>query len=189
MRLLVEALERAGIAAVATREPGGAPGAEEIRRLLVSGKPGRWDAVTEALLVAAARRDHLRRTVRPALTAGRWVVSDRFADSTLAYQGHAGGVPIDQLERLHEIVAGDFRPDLTFVLDLPVEAGLARAGARGGDDRFERKGRDFHEKLRAGFLEIAHRETARCAIIDAAGTVDEVHRAVWQTVRRRLMSS
>jgi dTMP kinase len=125
----------------------------------------------------------------PALDAGSWVVSDRFADSTSSYQGYAGGVPLDDLERLHRIVAGGFRPDLTLVLDLPAEAGLARAGGRGGaaEDRFEKKGLAFHETLRRGFLAIARAEPERCAVIDAAAAVEEVHRAVWETVRRRLM--
>jgi dTMP kinase len=116
------------------------------------------------------------------------VVSDRFADSTSAYQGYAGGVPLDDLERLHRIVAGGFRPDLTLVLDLPAEAGLARAGGRGGavEDRFEKKGLAFHEALRRGFLEIARSEPERCAVIDAAAGVEDVHQAVWETVRRRL---
>jgi dTMP kinase len=144
--------------------------------------------VTEALLVSAARRDHLVRTIRPALAAGTWVVSDRFADSTLAYQGHAGGVPRDALERLYAVVAGDFRPDLTLILDLPPAAGLARAGARGGaaEDRFEKKGSDFHERLRAGYLEIARAEPERCVVLDASSGIEATHRAVWETVRRRL---
>src|SRR6185437_7142002 len=115
LRLLVAALAAAGIPAIATREPGGAPGAEEIRRLLVSGAPGRWDAETEALLVTAARRDHLARTVWPALAAGTWVVSDRFADSTTAYQGYAGGVTRPALAQLYRLAAGGFRPDLTII--------------------------------------------------------------------------
>ncbi|MBX6369036.1 MAG: dTMP kinase [Rhodospirillales bacterium] len=186
VRLLVEALDRSGIDAIATREPGGSPGAEEIRRLFVGGDPGRWDPVAEALLVSAARRDHLLRTIWPALDAGKWVVSDRFADSTIAYQGSAGGVARAELDALYRLVAGDFRPDLTLILDLPVELGLARAGARGGDDRFEKKERAFHERLRAGFLAIAAEEPERCAVIDASGSPEEVHEAIWQVVRARL---
>jgi len=183
----VTALAGAGIDALATREPGGAAGAEEIRKLLVEGEPGRWDAVGEALLIVAARRSHLTATVWPALAQGRWVVSDRFADSTLAYQGSAGGVARADLELLHRLVAGDFAPDLTLILDLPVEVGLARARARpGAETRFERKPRAFHEKLRQGFLDIARREPQRCALIDAAVDVDAVHRAVLAAVRQRL---
>jgi len=183
----VAALAVAGIDALATREPGGAAGAEEIRKLLVEGDPGRWDAIGEALLMVAARRCHLTATVWPSLERGRWVVSDRFADSTLAYQGSAGGVPRADLALLHRLIAGDFTPDLTLILDLPVELGLARAQERpGAETRFERKPRDFHEKLRQGFLEIGHREPQRCAVIDAARDVDTVHRAVLAAVRERL---
>jgi dTMP kinase len=171
---------------MATREPGGSPGAEELRKLFVGGEPGRWDASTEALLVTAARRDHLVRTIWPALDEGTWVVSDRFADSTIAYQGSAGGVRRADLDALYRLIAGDFKPDLTLILDLPVELGLARAAARGGDDRFEKKGRDFHERLRAGFLAIAAAEPRRCAIIDASMAPEAVHGAIWKVVRERL---
>jgi dTMP kinase len=187
--LLVAALARAGIPALRTREPGGAPGAEDIRKLLVEGEPGRWDAPSEALLMAAARRCHLTATVWPALAQGTWVVSDRFADSTLAYQGSAGGVPRADLEALHRIIAGDFAPDLTLILDLPIDLGLARAAARAGaETRFERKDRAFHERLRQGFLDIAAREPKRCVMIDATGDVDAVHQAVLAAVRERLTS-
>jgi dTMP kinase len=185
--LLVAALGRAGIPTLRTREPGGAPGAEDIRKLLVEGEPGRWDAPSEALLMVAARRSHLTATVWPALAQGSWVVSDRFADSTLAYQGSAGGVPRADLEALHRIIAGDFAPDLTLILDLPVDLGLARAAARAGaETRFERKDRAFHEKLRQGFLQIATREPRRCVLIDATGDVDAVHQSVLAAVRERL---
>lgn len=184
--LLVEALTDAGIPCVRTREPGGAVGAEEIRELIVSGEPGRWDAPTEALLVTAARRDHLIKTIWPALEAGTWVVSDRFADSTLAYQGYAGGVPLRALRQLYRTIAADFAADLTIILDLPPGVGLDRARQRGGSDRFERKGLDFHKKLRAGFLAIARREPERCAVIDASASVAEVHQAIRSAVQDRL---
>ena len=184
---MVEALARAGVRAITTREPGGAPGAEAIRKLLVEGDPARWDALAEALLVVAARRSHLRDTVWPALEAGTWVVCDRFADSTVAYQGYGGGVPRADLEALHRIIAGDFRPDLTLILDLPVEVGMARAATRAGNEtRFEKKGRDFHERLRRGFLEISAGEPKRCVVIDAQASVDEVHQAILASVRARL---
>jgi dTMP kinase len=183
---LVEALARVGVRAIKTREPGGAPGAEAIRTLLVEGDPARWDALSEALLVVAARRSHLRDTVWPALEAGAWVVCDRFADSTIAYQGYGGGVPRADLEVLHRIIAGDFRPDVTLILDLPVEVGIARATARSGNEtRFEKMGRDFHERLRRGFLEIAASEPSRCVMIDAQGSVDDVHRAILTALRAR----
>ncbi|HEV2545771.1 MAG TPA: dTMP kinase [Stellaceae bacterium] len=185
--LLVEALARAGIRAIKTREPGGAPGAEAIRKLLVEGDPARWDALSEALLVAAARRNHLRDTVWPALEAGISVVCDRFADSTIAYQGYGGGVPRADLDALQHIVAGDFRPDLTLILDLPVEVGMARAAARAGSEtRFEKMGPDFHERLRRGFLEIAASEPGRCVLIDAQVSMDDVHRAILAALRARL---
>lgn len=186
LRLLAEALERADIAVLRTREPGGSPSAEEIRRLLVEGEPGRWDALAEALLVNAARRDHLVRTIWPALDAGHWVLADRFADSTLAYQGYAGGVPRHELRRLYRLVAGEFQPDLTLILDLPATLGLDRARRRGGADRFERMGLAFHEKLRAGFRAIAKREKTRCALIDARGDIETVQAEVRRLVRERL---
>ncbi len=186
--LLAESLSGAGIEVLRTREPGGSPGAEEIRALLVGGAPGRWDALTEALLVNAARRDHLVKTVWPALDAGRWVISDRFSDSTLAYQGYAGGVDKRRLGQLRRLIADDFAPDLTLILDLPAEIGLARAKQRGGagEDRFERMGRAFHDKLRAGFLAIAKRDAQRCVVIDATQEVETVRQAVRRAVGERL---
>lgn len=188
LRRLVDALGRLGIDAVATREPGGAPGAEHIRRLLVDGEVSRWDATSEALLHFAARRDHLVRTVWPALAAGQWVVSDRFADSTMAYQGYGHGLGREAIERLYAITVGEFAPDLTLVLDVPVEEGLRRAAARqGGEDRYERMDRAFHERLRQGFLDIAAREPQRCVVIDAGQEVEAVHAAVIAAVRQRLL--
>src|SRR4051794_28829219 len=132
IRLLAGNLRSRGVDALTTREPGGSPGAEEIRTLLVSGAPGRWDGVTEILLHFAARRDHVVRTVRPALESGRWVLSDRFADSTLAYQGYGHGLGREPVERVAAVTLDGFRPDLTMILDLAPEAGLARAAARPG---------------------------------------------------------
>ncbi len=170
-----------------TREPGGSPGAEEIRRLLLEGESERWDALDEALLLYAARREHLRRLIVPALASGIWVVCDRFADSTIAYQGYGGGVALDELRRLHRLALGDFAPDLTLILDLPVAEGLARAAARAGPaDRFERLDRRFHERLRDGFRQIAPDNSARCVLIDATAAAAAVHRAVIETVSQRL---
>jgi dTMP kinase len=185
--LLVAALAKAGIAALRTREPGGAPGAEEIRALLVEGEPGRWDAVTEALLMVAARRSHLTHTIRPALERGEWVVCDRFVDSTTAYQGYGGGVPLAALAELHRLIAGDLMPDLTFILDVPVAEGLARAAGRSGSEtRFERMNPAFHQRLRQGFLEIARAAPGRCVVIDAQADADTVQQAMLQSVRERL---
>lgn len=184
---LVGFLRGRGVDVVQTREPGGAPGAEAIRALLVSGDTGRWTPLTEALLHSAARADHLARTVRPALDAGQWVVSDRFTDSTLAYQGYGHGLGVERVRALNDLVTEGLAPDLTLILDLPVEVGMARAGSRGGaEDRYERMGRDFHERLRRGFLDIAKAEPARCVVIDAAGEIDAVAAAVARAVEQRL---
>jgi dTMP kinase len=188
VRLLMAALERGRIRAKATREPGGSsPGAEAIRELLLEGDSDRWDAVGEALLLVAARRDHLVRLIAPSLAEGVWVVSDRFADSTLAYQGYGRGLALEDLVRLHRFALGSFAPDLTVILDLPVEVGLARAVARaGGTDRFERLDRAFHERLRQGFRQIALNDGARCVLIDGSNDPQTVHRAILDAVRERL---
>jgi dTMP kinase len=184
---LAEALTRAGIAVVTTREPGGSPGAEAIRSLLVGGAPERWDGITELLLHYAARRDHLERTILPALARGDWVVSDRFADSTMAYQGYGFGLGRETVEAVHRVAVGDLSPDLTLILDLPVADGLARAGKRDGEgsNRYERMSTNFHERLRRGFLDIARREPARCVLIDAATDADTVARAIRAAVADR----
>jgi dTMP kinase len=187
VRLLVEALGRAGIAALATREPGGSPGAEAIRELLLHGDSERWDATSETLLFFAARRDHVARTIEPALVAGQWVICDRFTDSTIAYQGHGRGLPLAELAVLQRFALGEFRPDLTLLLDLPVAIGLARAASRtAAADRFERLGRDFHQRLRDGFLAIAETEPRRYAVIDASGPVDAVQRGIVAAIATRL---
>jgi dTMP kinase len=180
-------LEGSGHRVTATREPGGSPGAEMIRKLLVEGPVERWDGTTEALLHFAARREHLRSTVWPALKRGDWVVSDRFADSTLAYQGHGHGVERRIFEQLYDVAAGAFRPDLTVILDLPVEIGLKRAAARrGSETRYESLPIDFHRRVRAGFLEIAKREPKRCVVIDATGEIDTIAKAIADAVKERL---
>jgi dTMP kinase len=185
--LLVAALARAGITARATREPGGSPGAEAIRRLLLEGEGERWDAVGEALLLVAARHDHVTRLIEPALVQGIWVVSDRFADSTFAYQGYGRELALDDLAALHRFALGAFAPDLTLILDLPVEIGLARAAARpAAADRFERLDHAFHERLRQGFRRIAAEDSGRCVIIDAAGDPGVVHGALLATIAQRL---
>lgn len=179
---LAERLRQVGIDAVLTREPGGTPGAEAIRALVVEGAPDRWDAATEALLINAGRADHVARLVRPALARGQWVVSDRFVDSTLAYQGYGKGLPAAELLAVHSFATGDLWPDLTLVLDLDVAAGAARAAARGAGDRFERLGAAFHEQVAASFRHVAHQEPDRVRLIDAAGDIDAVAAAVWAAV-------
>ncbi len=183
---LCEVLHERGLEVVGTREPGGSPGAEAIRELLVQGEPGRWDAVSETLLHFAARRDHYVRTIEPALARGAWVVCDRFADSTMAYQAYGLGVEKSFVNGLYQQVLGDFAPHLTIILDLPVDEGLARARVRGGADRYERMDRDFHQRLRDGFLAIAEAMPERCAVIDASRDRDQVHDAVLALVDSRL---
>ncbi len=184
---LAARLKAEGREVVTTREPGGSPGAESIRDLVLRGDADRWSPVTETLLMYAARRDHIERVIRPALDRGAWVVCDRFADSTRAYQGAAGGTAPGLITALETYILEDVRPDLTLVFDLPAEVGLARAHARAGAEmRFESKGTAFHERLREGFRAIADAEPGRCALIDATGSMDAVEAAVWATVTGRL---
>ena len=174
-------------ATLLTREPGGAPGAEAIRELLVNGAVDRWSPLGEALLFAAARDEHLRHTIRPALKRGEIVICDRFSDSTTAYQGAGGGIDRNFLKVVETEVVSASRPDLTFILDLPPQDGMARAASRGsGEDRFESKALAFHEKLRAEFLAIAKAEPQRCVVINAAQRVDDVAAAIWTVVQPRL---
>ncbi|RZJ86956.1 MAG: dTMP kinase [Brevundimonas sp.] len=184
---LSERLTAEGRSVVRTREPGGSPGAEAIRGLVVSGDRDAWSARTELLLMYAARSDHLERVIRPSLERGDWVICDRFADSSRAYQGTGGGVAPDFIEMLDaEIVGGD-QPDLTLVFDLPVETGLERAMGRGAaETRFESKGMAFHQRLRDGFLAVAAKHPERCVVIDATGSVDQVAERIWAVVEGRL---
>ena len=159
---------------VTTREPGGSPGGEALRGLFVRGEPDRWSPLAETLIISAARADHLERLIRPALARGAWVLSDRFADSTRAYQGAGGGIAAGLIAALESAVVGADSPDLTLVLDLPIEAGLARAQRRGdAEQRFERKEAGFHRRLREGYLAIVQAEPERCRLIDAGGDPDQ----------------
>jgi dTMP kinase len=182
LRLLADALRRIGQTVVTTREPGGAPGAEEIRRLLVEGEPGRWPPDAEALLHFAARAEHLSKVIRPALEAGQWVLCDRFADSTLAYQGYGQALDLNWLQQLRSQIVGRTEPGLTLILDVPVELGLGRAQEH---QRYERMGRAFHERLHAGFLAIAKEEPKRCIVIDATRPIDAIATDVRAAVARR----
>ncbi|ODT64349.1 MAG: dTMP kinase [Phenylobacterium sp. SCN 69-14] len=191
VRRLTARLRERGLDVVATREPGGSPGAEAIRDLVLKGEADRWSPTTETLLMYGARRDHIERTILPALERGAWVICDRFADSTRAYQGGAGGVDPAFISALETYLLADVRPDLTLVFDLPVEVGLARAeafaaSAGHAETRFESKGLAFHERLRAAFLAIAAAEPGRCAVIDAAGDIENVETQVWEAVSGRL---
>lgn len=170
-----------------TREPGGAPGAEQIRALLVTGSADRWDPVSETLLHFAARQDHLRSTIRPALERGDWVVCDRFADSTLAYQGFGQGVASQIIETLNELIVGPTQPDLTIVLDLPPELGLLRAAARSGrETRYEGMAIELHQRVAAGFREITRAHPKRCVLLEARAEIDAIHASVRAAVRDRL---
>jgi dTMP kinase len=200
IRHLAAALQAGRQVVRLTREPGGAPGAEDIRRLLVEGEPGRWTAESEALLHFAARADHLAHVIRPALAAGEWVLCDRFADSSIAYQGYGHGLDLGWLKALRHRVVGPTEPGLTIILDLPVEVGLARAAQRSqppgpqpppgqgsrpaAEDRYERMDRGFHQRLRDGFLAIAAAEPARCKIVDANRPLDEIARDLRSLVTR-----
>jgi dTMP kinase len=189
---LLRNLGSAGIEAVGTREPGGSPGAEILRKVLLSGDVARLGPAAEAILFAAARVDHIDKTIEPALAAGTFVVCDRFADSTRAYQGTRGQLDPRFLRALERVTLGDVRPGLTLILDLPVAEGLARAaarrGARDAPDRFEREDFAFHESLRAAFLALAAAEPVRCAVIDAARAEGEVARAIFEVVSNRLIA-
>ncbi len=185
-RRLCSALDAHGFAPIMTREPGGSPGAEDIRRLLVDGEPGRWTSLGETLLLFAARSDHIAHTIEPALASGRWVVCDRFTDSTYAYQGAGRGLARETIRRVEAIAVGNFKPDLTLILDLPADQGLARAASRGpAESRFEKFDNGFHEKLRQAFLDIARRHPERCVVIDASGSPDDVAARIWDTVAKR----
>ena len=179
---LARALEATGLTVLQTREPGGAPGAEEIRSLLVAGRPERWDPMSEALLHFAARREHVARTIRPALDRGFWVVCDRFFDSTAVYQGYGQGLDPEAVAHLRALVLGTFAPDLTLVLDVPPDVGLARETGAGEGTRYGRMGADFHDRVRQGFLEIAAAEPDRCTVIDASKDREAVQGAVWAAV-------
>jgi len=183
---LATVLESRSMNCIVTREPGGSPGAEEIRKLLVEGEPGRWDALTETLLIFAARADHIARTIKPALAHGKWVISDRFTDSTYAYQGAGRGLDRETIRRIESAAIGDFRPDLTLILDLPASIGLERAAARrSAETRFEKFDAAFHEKLRTAFRDMANRHAERCILIDARGSEDDVATLIWNTVAKR----
>ncbi|MBW6397608.1 dTMP kinase [Roseomonas sp. HJA6] len=182
-RRIAAALAASGRPVLRTREPGGTPGAERIRDLLLGHGP--WDPVAEAMLHFAARREHVVTVIRPFLRAGGWVVCDRFADSTLAYQG-AQGLERSVWARLADVALEGFAPDLTLMLDMPVEDGMARAAARSGADRYERMGAAFHARVRKMFLAIAAAEPGRCAVVDASEPPDAVFAAIGGVLRQRL---
>jgi dTMP kinase len=187
--MLALRLESLGLGVKLTREPGGSPGAEIIRHVLLSGAAKPFGPEAEAMLFAAARDDHIQCTILPALAAGKWVVCDRFADSTRVYQGVLGDVDPRFIKALERVSVGDLHPDLTFVLDVPAELGLQRAAGRrrgSSPDRFEAEQIDFHEKLREAYLALAAAEPERCIIIDAGAPKKMVAKFIWQAVNARL---
>lgn len=188
-KLLADRLTAVGIEVVVTREPGGSPGAEIIRHVILSGAAKPLGAEAETMLFASARDDHLRTTIRPALDRGAWVICDRFADSTRVYQGIVGSVDPRLIGELERITVGSTVPDLTFVMDVPAEVGLERAKKRRGErdvDRFEGEDLEFHQKLRAGFRALAEGEPNRCVLIEVTAPREEVAAKIWDTVARRL---
>ncbi len=186
---LAARLRDRGVEPVLTREPGGSPLAERIRSVILSGAVAPLGPAAEAVMFSAARIDHLEKTIRPALARGAWVICDRFSDSTRAYQGALGNLEPRFLRDLERVTVGATRPDLTLVIDVPAEAGLARARARSSIvDRFEAEGLAFHEALRKAFLDIAAGEPGRCEVIDGSGDADAVEAAVWAVVEQRLLA-
>ena len=194
--VLAEHLRRVGITVLQTREPGGTPRAEAIREVLLSGKAKKFGPLGEAVLFYAARESHLELAIRPALERGTWVICDRFSDSTRAYQGAAGGLPLYAIETIDRAVVGPTQPDLTIIFDLPPELGLKRAAERKAQsasgetaenipDRFEAMNMAFHRSLREEFLAIAKQEPKRCVVIDATETARRVEDKIWEIVRER----
>lgn len=194
LRLLNQALSSAGIDVVMTREPGGTPQAERIRNLLLQRDSGDFDPLTEAMMMMAARREHLVNKIWPALAKGQWVVSDRFADSTRAFQGYGHGLDSASIETLYTLIAGDFQPDLTLIFDIDPEVSIARSmshmattknSLEATEDRFERMDIEFHKRLRRGFLDIAKAHPARCVVLDATQDIATMHRQVLQVIAAR----
>jgi dTMP kinase len=192
IQTLAARLDAAKLRAIVTREPGGSPGAEIIRHLVLSGMGKLLGAEAETLLFAAARDDHVHTVIEPALNQGTWVLCDRFSDSTRVYQGRLGKVAPAVLNAMERVTIGDLKPDVTLILDVPVEIGMARAAARrgtGAPDRFEAEDVKFHQQLRDGYLQIAADEPQRCVLIDATADPGTVAANVWAAVRDRLFAS
>jgi dTMP kinase len=191
IKMLAERLDTAKLRAVVTREPGGSPGAEIIRHVVLSGMGKLLGPEAETLLFAAARDDHVRTLIQPALNQGLWVLCDRFSDSTRAYQGRLGQVAPGVLNAMQRVTIGDLKPDLTIILDIPVEIGLKRAAARRGSsapDRFEAEDVRFHQDLREAYKQIAAEDPQRCALIDADADADTVAARVWSALRDHLFA-
>ena len=192
IRLLAERLDAAKLRAIVTREPGGSPGAEIIRHLLLSGMGKLLGPDAETLLFAAARDDHVRTVIKPALSQGVWVLCDRFSDSTRAYQGRLGRVAPEIMNAMERVTIGNLKPDLTVILDVPVEVGMQRAAARrgtGAPDRFEAEDFRFHQQLREAYRQIAAGEPQRCVLIDASADPGTVAAMIWTALRERLFTT
>jgi dTMP kinase len=191
IRLLAERLDAAKLRAIVTREPGGSPGAEIIRHLLLSGMGKLLGPDAETLLFAAARDDHVRTVIKPALSQGVWVLCDRFSDSTRAYQGRLGRVAPEIINAMERVTIGNLKPDLTVILDVPVEVGMQRAAARrgsGAPDRFEAEDVKFHQQLRDAYRQIAADEPKRCVLVDANADANTVAASVWAALRDRFFA-
>jgi dTMP kinase len=191
IRILAERLDAAKLRAIVTREPGGSPGAEIIRHLLLSGMGKLLGPDAETLLFAAARDDHVRTVIKPALSQGIWVLCDRFSDSTRAYQGRLGKVAPEIMNAMERVTIGDLKPDLTLILDVPVKVGMQRAAARrgsGAPDRFEAEDVKFHQQLRDAYRQIAADEPKRCVLIDANADANTVAASVWAALRNRFFA-
>lgn len=192
-RLLADALRARGIGPILTREPGGSPFAEQVRNLVLDPATAPHSPLSEALLFYAARADHVEKVIRPGLVAGHWVISDRFSDSTRVYQVEAGGLPLDVFKALELIVVKLTYPDMTLILDIPAEVGLARATTRrlaraiAGEDAYEKRDLEFHERLRQGYLAIAQAEPHRCKVIDGTQPPEKVAADVWAHVELRML--
>ena len=194
VKMLGAALSAAGVDAVLTREPGGTDQAERIRNLMIQREAGNFDPLTEAMLMMSARREHLVNKIWPSMEQGKWVVSDRFVDSTRAFQGYGMGLDQGLIDRIYEMIAGAFQPDLTFVFDIDAEKGLSRSLKQlavtadkneSTEDRYERMGVPFHNRLRQGFLDIAKRFPDRCVIIDASQDIAAIHGQILKTIETR----
>jgi dTMP kinase len=193
---LFDGLRARGIDVLTTREPGGSPFAEQVRELILNPAIAPHTPLSEALLFYAARADHLHKTIRPALGVGRWVICDRFSDSTRVYQCDAGGLSLDVFNALEQMVVSLTFPDLTFILDVPAEVGLGRAATRrlaqalSGDapDAFEKRDVEFHERLREGYLGIAKAEPHRCHVVDGTREPDAIFAEIWAQVERRMLA-
>ena len=190
-QMLLDFLKQERIDFIMTREPGGSEAAEEIRQIILSGNKEKWDSISETLLFFAARRSHLVDKIWPAIQQGTWVISDRFADSTMAYQGYGRGDGLltkQDIENLYELVAGNFKPDLTIILDMDPTEALQRVAERGEKDRMEGMDISFHNNLRNAFLDIAAKEPNRCAVINANQAPQKVHEDIIRVIRERLLN-